>query len=252
MMSRCGVQLLAGAPRRIVKPVCSPSQALTSASTPLSDELEQPVSPPWLSPDPAGPRTQLHGRIDLITGPMFAGKTSELVRRVQLAQAAGKRVLVLKSSKDNRFGAISSLVTHDGVQTPCLASSSLQGVVDGHPEQYEAADVIAIDEAQFFPPGDLLAFVVNAAEKDHKAVIASGLTIDFERQQFGQLLNLVPMADTISQLSGRCYVHGCHRPSLFSMRLPHSVQLSEEQELVGGAEMYQPACRMHYLRHKKP
>ena len=84
-------------------------------------------------------------------------------------------------------------------------------------------------------------FVLSAAEVQLKTVIVAGLDGDFKRQKFGQILDLVPMADSVTRLVGKC--HFCESKSLFSFR----VSADERQELVGGGDTYVPACRHHYV-----
>lgn len=204
------------------------------------------------------PISAISGSIELIVGPMFAGKSSELLKRVIHAEAGGYKVTVVKSDVDGRYSK-TEVVTHDGTRRHCHAVPSLMnfrsvaGKVD-----YSSADVIAIDEAQFFP--DLLEFCAQAADVDGKRLLVAGLDGDFKRRKFGQVLELIPLADSITKLNARCRfceeeaveqheglsVHG--RPAMFSVRLKsggHSD--SEKQKLVGGTERYAPACRRHYM-----
>ena len=84
-------------------------------------------------------------------------------------------------------------------------------------------------------------FVTCAAESKCKMVIVAGLDGDFRRQKFGQLLDLVPLADSVLKVRGQCQY--CRAASLFSFR----VTADDRQELVGGGEKYVPTCRFHYL-----
>lgn len=222
----------------------------------------------------------IKGSIELIIGPMFAGKSTELLRRVLAAESEGAAVALVKSQKDGRYST-HEVVTHDGTRRSCHtygqlmdflnmpSSSSLRQqqciisttlVVD-----FQSAGVIAIDEAQFFP--DLLQFCSTAADIHGKRVIIAGLDGDFKRSKFGQILDLIPMADSVTKLTATCKF--CeedglgHVPALFSLRLEHNnknrrsnsssgnvdekEEEEEEQELVGGAESYAPACRHHFV-----
>jgi thymidine kinase len=84
-------------------------------------------------------------------------------------------------------------------------------------------------------------FVTYAAESRCKMVIVAGLDGDFRRQKFGQLLDLVPLADSVLKVKGQCQY--CSSASLFSFR----ISTDDRQELVGGGEKYVPTCRFHYL-----
>lgn len=103
------------------------------------------------------------------------------------------------------------------------------------PQALEAADAIAVDEAQFFD--DLLEFCTHAADHLHKRVVVAGLNGCFRRRNFGQLHHVIPLADRITKLSARCFK--CQAEASFSLRLT----AEEEPELVGGAEAYRPVCR---------
>ncbi|KAF5834816.1 thymidine kinase [Dunaliella salina] len=95
---------------------------------------------------------------------------------------------------------------------------------------------------QFF--SDLTEFVTSAADVDGKHVIVAGLDGDFQRRKFGQLLDLVPMAESVTKLQGTCT---CGRPSAFSLRKA----ANHDQELVGGANLYSPVCRLCYNNYTK-
>ncbi|GAX79788.1 hypothetical protein CEUSTIGMA_g7228.t1 [Chlamydomonas eustigma] len=175
------------------------------------------------------------GTVELIIGPMFAGKSTELLRRVRKAKHSGCQVAVVKSSMDTRY-IQQHVTTHDGDHLPCITSSTLLPLLDSH---LKNVDIIAVDEAQFFP--DLIEFVLEASESKKKSVIIAGLDGDFKRQRFGQILDIVPMADAVTKLSGKC--HFCGGKSLFSLR----VAADGRQALIGGLESYLPVCRNHYV-----
>lgn len=191
------------------------------------------------------------GSIWVICGPMFAGKTTELLKQARGLQGKGHRVQLVKSSKDTRYHA-DAIVTHkkDGVHDtmPAIAVGSLMELQGKLGEAgWRQAEVIGIDEAQFFP--DLLEFA-QQAEADGKHLLVSGLDGDFKRRRFGQVLDLMPMADQVIKLSGKCYLCGQKgeaQKSLFSMR----VIADERQELVGGSEAYIPVCRRHFVEFQK-
>ncbi|KAK9809157.1 hypothetical protein WJX72_010378 [[Myrmecia] bisecta] len=169
---------------------------------------------------------------------MFAGKTSELLRRVSALEALGRRVAVIKSFKDDRYHA-TNITTHDGISRPCYALTNLREFKDSMADRYSDAEVIAIDEAQFFP--DLHQFCTDAADRDGKLVILAGLDGDFKRKRFGQVLDLIPVADSVTKLKANCAY--CSSRALFSLR----IAADDRQEVVGGADKYAPVCRQHYV-----
>lgn len=180
------------------------------------------------------------GEIHVIVGPMFAGKTTTLLRRVQAESSSGRNVAVIKSSKDTRFG-LDSIVTHDGVKLPCIALANLSTFRQelGH-DAYDKLDVIGIDEAQFFE--DLHDFCCKAADGDGKTVIVAGLDGDYLRRSFGSVLDIIPLADSVTKLNARCEI--CRKRAFFTLRKTDESQT----ELIGGADVYMPVCRHHYIK----
>lgn len=186
-------------------------------------------------------------------GPMFAGKSTELLRRVREAQSAGKSTSLIKPTLDKRY-ELASVTTHDGDKLSChtvetlLPLLLLPGEMDlsGSSESFKAArssvanaQVIAIDEAQFFP--DLAAFAIRAVEAHGKELLIAGLDGDFKRRKFGSMIDLIPIADSVKKVKGKC--HLCSKESLFSFRTAKD----SKQELIGGEEAYVPLCREHYV-----
>ncbi|KAL6281913.1 hypothetical protein ACE6H2_012842 [Prunus campanulata] len=182
---------------------------------------------------------QRSGEIHVIVGPMFAGKTTTLLRKVQSERGDGRNVAIIKSSKDTRYG-LDSIVTHDGVKMPCWALTHLSAFKQKlSPDAYDQLDVIGIDEAQFFD--DLYDFCSEAADHDGKKVIVAGLDGDYLRRSFGSVLDIIPLADSVTKLTSRCEL--CGKRAFFTLRKTEEMQT----ELIGGAEVYMPVCRQHYV-----
>ncbi|XP_043699941.1 thymidine kinase-like [Telopea speciosissima] len=121
------------------------------------------------------------GEIHVIIDPMFAGKTTALLRGIQTASNNGRNVAVIKSNKDTRYG-LDSAVTHDGVKLPCFTLADLSSLAEKiRIQAYEnfELDVIRIDEAQFSE--DLYDICCKAAADDGKTVILAGLDGDYMR-----------------------------------------------------------------------
>ncbi|KAL4354647.1 hypothetical protein GQ457_06G027450 [Hibiscus cannabinus] len=179
------------------------------------------------------------GEIHVFIGPMFAGKTTSLLRRIKSESNNGRNVAMIKSSKDTRY-AINSVVTHDGVKFPCWALPDLTSFRQKIGEDaYEKLDVIGIDEAQFFE--DLYDFCCKAADIDGKTIILAGLDGDYLRKSFGSVLDIIPVADSVTKLTARCEV--CGKKAFFTFRKTGAT----ETELIGGADVYMPLCRQHYI-----
>ncbi|PWZ53267.1 Thymidine kinase [Zea mays] len=184
-------------------------------------------------------RAAQSGEIHVIVGPMFAGKTTALLRRVQAEAGNGRSVALIKSDKDNRYG-LDSVVTHDGTKMACWALSELSSFHDKLGiDAYNKVDVIGIDEAQFFD--DLYDFCCKAADRDGKIVVVAGLDGDYKRRKFGSILDIVPLADSVTKLTARCEL--CGRRAFFTLRKTQETKT----ELIGGADVYMPVCRQHYM-----
>jgi len=189
------------------------------------------------------------GSLSLILGPMFAGKTSALLAQMRRYKFIGYASFIITHSSDTRYTSDSAIVSHNQDSLAAHAVHELLPVRD-HPD-YKDAKLVAIEEAHFF--GDLYDFVVAAVEKDKKHVICVGLNGDAARKPFGQLLELIPLADNITKIDALCphckgSVSGGHSAltaGIFTRR--RSIVDNKEQVLVGGADMYEAVCRKHYL-----
>ena len=178
------------------------------------------------------------GRLELILGPMFSGKSTELQRRVRVHQVARRSCLVVKHAADDRYGASAeSIVTHAQATAP--AGAAVRSLADLG-ERWRNFDCVAVDEGQFFP--DLQASVAEWCAAG-RVVVVAGLDGDFRREPFGQMVSLVPLAESVTKLSAVCM--RCFRAeAAFTKRLT----AEPEQELVGGTEAYAAMCRACYDR----
>lgn len=179
--------------------------------------------------------------LQLILGPMFAGKSSELLGTVRKYKAIGWPVLVITHSIDTRYTGQPEVVSHDSDRHPALAIGDFYGVFDR--TDYKSAKLVIVEEAQFFQ--NLKEFVLTAVERDGKDVICVGLDGDAERKPFGELLTLVPYCDSVVKRHAFCRRCKEPTPALFTYR----VSADEGQVVVGGAEKYEPLCRKHYLNY---
>ncbi|XP_008229873.1 PREDICTED: thymidine kinase a [Prunus mume] len=218
-------------PPKILNPFsfCNPnSMASFKPSIPLTSDSAASV-----------PSTRTSGEVHVIMGPMFAGKTTALLRRIKSEGNNGRNVAMIKSSKDTRY-AIDSVVTHDGAKFPCWALPDLSSFRQNFGgEAYEKLDVIGIDEAQFFE--DLYDFCCMAADHDGKTIIVAGLDGDYLRRSFGSVLEIIPLADTVTKLTARCEL--CGKRAFFTLRKTEETRT----ELIAGADVYMPVCRQHYV-----
>jgi len=173
---------------------------------------------------------------------MFAGKSSTALRLIHRNAVIGRKTFCITSAFDTRYkdggGVISS---HTKESSPAMAVTTLYPLLL-EPE-FQTASCVIIEEAQFFP--DLLDFVLSAVEANRKDVVCIGLDGDSERQPFGQLLNLIPYANSVTKLTALCTRcnDGTAAPFTFRKR----AEAGDPQIHVGGTDAYEALCRTHYL-----
>ncbi len=173
--------------------------------------------------------------LSIIMGNMFSGKTSELIRRLKRLKVIGKNVLVVNSAKDTR-SPDEVLKTHDNVKFNCHKVYDLYDLYDS--DDFEAADIIAIDEVQFFPK---LKKFVEYCLFENKTVILAGLDADSFQRKWGEILDCIPLACEVTKLSALCMRCNRATPGPFTKRLVGNKEL----ELIGGSDMYEAVCRKH-------
>lgn len=190
--------------------------------------------PPTMSPT--------DGYLELIVGPMFAGKTSTLLGIIHRYNVIGYKCLAVTHSSDTRYSDTAVLMSHNKEQLPAYATDVLTAVRE-HPD-YANSQVIAIEEAHFFE--DLYDFVYNAVENDKKNVIVVGLNGDYLRRPIGQLSLLYPLADSIHKIDALCTY--CPQPTnaIFTKHRVAVTVKTDSQILVGGANIYEAVCRKHF------
>lgn len=180
------------------------------------------------------------GYLELIVGPMFAGKTSSLLAILRRYNFIGYTSFAITHSSDTRYAKEPAIISHNKDQLPAFVTPNLTPVRE-LPE-YKAAKVIAIEEAHFFE--DLYDFVLTAVETDKKTVIVVGLNGDYLRKPIGQISLLYPLADNIHKIDALCAHCSTPQHAIFTKRRP--VVTSDSQILVGGADTYEAVCRKHY------
>jgi thymidine kinase len=181
--------------------------------------------------------------LELIIGPMFAGKSSALQSIVKRHQSLGWKMLVLNHSADTRYGT-SSVVNHDNQRLPAKSVSHLMPLLED--AEFAAARLIVIDEAQFFE--DLFPFVTTAADVHAKHVVVVGLDGDADRKPFGQIGTLVPHCDKITKITAFCAECKDGTAALFTYakRAEAAAAVAAGIPCVGAIESYVPLCRTHY------
>lgn len=175
------------------------------------------------------------GRIEVICGSMFSGKTEELIRRMKRAQFAHQKVEIFKPAIDTRYSD-DDVVTHEGVaihSTPVDNSSSILLLGD-------ECDVIGIDEAQFFDEN--LVDVCNELASKGIRVIVAGLDMDFRGIPFGPMPALCAVADDVTKVHAICVRCGA------LAYVSHRKVQEEKRVLLGEVNEYEPLCRVCYQK----
>lgn len=176
----------------------------------------------------------LHGSIEVVCGPMFSGKTEELIRRVKRAQIAKQRVQIFKPAIDIRYDK-EDVVSHS---SQAIKSEPVESSVDILIRLKDSTRVVAIDEVQFFDE-NIITVVTKLAARGCR-VICAGLDLDYRAQPFGPMPTLLALADDVVKIHSICTV--CGAPATRSQRLT----TSKERVLLGETDAYEARCRAHY------
>ena len=175
--------------------------------------------------------------LEVIYGPMFSGKSNELINRMQAAAAAGCAIVAAKPSIEVEPDYIVSLTGARWPATPVGNSADLL------PLSAEV-DVLGLDEAQFMDSA-LLAVVSRLRQR--LRLVVAGLDLDFRGEQFGVMPHLIEQADNLMCLTASCAV--CHRPAAHTQRLIGGLPAPREDPTieVGGRELYEPRCALCFV-----
>lgn len=180
-----------------------------------------------------------NGYLEVIAGPMFCGKTEELIRQVRRAAIAKKRIQVFKHIIDTRYGNDKKLFSHAGISFESDVISSPKQILDKlHPK----TEIVAIDEAQWF--GEGLIDVVEKLLRKGKKVIVAGLALTYDREPFAPIPTLMTVADKVTKLSAICAI--CGDEAVYHKRITRAKNIDPhiaDPSLVGKIENYQPRCR---------
>lgn len=175
-----------------------------------------------------------HGSIEVVCGPMFSGKTEELIRRVKRAQIAKQRVQIFKPAIDVRYD-VEDVVSHS---SQAIKSEPVENAVDILIRLKDSTRVVAIDEVQFFDE-NIITVVTKLAARGYR-VICAGLDLDYRAQPFGPMPTLLALADEVMKIHAICTV--CGAPATRSQRLG----VSKDRVLLGETDAYEARCRGHY------
>ena len=180
------------------------------------------------------------GRIEVICGSMFCGKTEELIRRVRRATIAKQTVQAFKPVIDNRYG-LERVTSHDG--------QNIEAKPVAHAHEIPAlllpnTTVVAIDEAQFFDDA-IIAIAEDLAERGIR-VICAGLDLDFRGEPFGPMPELLAHAEEVTKLHAICVV--CGEQASRTQRLVNGspARFDDPIIMIGAKEVYEARCREHH------
>lgn len=181
--------------------------------------------------------------INLIMGPMFSGKTTKLIHSYNsyIRSYTKEKCIMLNYSHDKRYSNYQKVVSHDGLEVDCYDTTDLAEFIDNPLTQpiFLKAKYIFINEAQFFP--NLLHLIIFAKNILNKNFVLCGLDYDYKKEKFGDLLDLVPYANQVHILTGKCNSQNCLFPSKYSHRI-----IDFNNQVLIGITQYVPLCEHCY------
>ena len=185
----------------------------------------------------------MKGKLEVITGCMFSGKSEELIRRLKRAQIAKQKILVFKPEIDNRYSAL-GIISHSGFKIEAKPVKDPFEILEISIQQPEVK-VIGIDESQFFDSETLPSIVEDLLEQE-KRIIVAGLDMDFRGEPFGPMPNLMAMADEVLKLHAICMV--CGNDATMTQRIINGkpARYDDPTILIGAEEKYEARCRNHH------
>lgn len=184
-----------------------------------------------------------NGKIDIVFGCMFSGKTTSLLRKYRLNKEKRKKCTIIKYLDDTRY-SVTGIATHDlTVSDKDVISCGKQ--LSAIEEKIKNSNVILIDEGQFYE--DICEFSIKQAELG-KQIFIVALDGTFERKPFGKILNLIPLADKVKKIHGVCDI--CHKnKSSFSKLLNDKNINNKDNIVIGGKDKYIATCRSCYEKN---
>ena len=179
------------------------------------------------------------GRLEVICGPMFSGKSEELLRRLKRAQIAGRAFRLYKPALDNRYSE-THVVTHSGIDMPCRVITHAEELLSTP----HAVEIIAIDEGQFLNQ-DTPRVVELLVSKGHRVIVA-GLDMDYNGIPFDPMPQLLARAESVLKVTAVCEECGEDATHTHLRSGESSSTKGEPTVLVGEADYYEARCREHW------
>jgi thymidine kinase len=175
-------------------------------------------------------------KLELYIGPMFSGKTTELIRQIRLLKIINKKILIVKPIIDNRYDE-NKIVSHNMDGENCIIVNKLNEISN---DTIKLNDVIIIDEGHFFD--DLKENISYWLNNNNIHIIIGGLDGDYKMNKIGQILELIPIADKCIKLNSICLLCNDGTKAPFTLRKIKS----SEQICIGGNDIYISVCRKHH------
>lgn len=187
------------------------------------------------------------GFIEVVCGPMFAGKTEELIRRIRRLEYSKQKVLVFKPKIDNRYNSKNQIVSHNLSTKPSIVINKSADILS---HLNENVDAVVIDEAQFFDDG-IVRVAETIADKGIRVIIG-GLDRDFRGEPFGPMPKLLAISEFVTKLTAICMKSGL--PATRTQRIIDGkpANYNDQTILVGAKEKYEPRARQYHEVPGKP
>ncbi|MDD4036364.1 MAG: thymidine kinase [Bacilli bacterium] len=188
------------------------------------------------------------GKIELICGPMFSGKSTELIRLVDRLTIAGEHCVIFKPRIDDRY-VPSKVCTHSKIERECVVIEKSSEILEYLSKNREIS-VVAVDEAQFFD--DQITNILEQLSNAGYDILIAGLDKDFRGEPFGPMRELVCLAEYVYKLTAVCNV--CGEEATYTQRIIGGVPADYNSEIivVGERDTYQARCRNHHEVPSKP
>lgn len=179
----------------------------------------------------------MSGHLEVICGPMYAGKSEQLIHRIKRAEIAGQRAVVFKPKIDNRYDE-NDVISHSGLKATAVAVKDSDDLYARC--SYGNFNILAIDEVQFFD--DKIFHIIKIFTGMGKRVIVTGLDMDFRQDPFTMMPDLLAIAKFVIKLRAVC--QKCGEDAMYTQRLLNGnpAPLSGETVIVGGQEQYEARC----------
>jgi thymidine kinase len=184
--------------------------------------------------------TPTPGVLEVITGPMFSGKSEELIRRLKRARIARQSVACFKPDIDLRYHR-TAIASHSSQTHDASVVRNVEDLRAALAPQLDETDVIGVDEVQFLSP-EIIPLALELVALG-KRVLMAGLDTTFANEPFGPVPALMALADKVTKLSAVCMV--CGQSAIHTQRLGQS----QELVVVGATGLYEARCRAHFSPH---